>query len=183
MVETEVKWKDLEESQDTNTSKCSCESTEASNGNKCETHSETSCDSQSEHLLQREADVSHSEKLLETDTSDSQSKDLVQETLEDRIDSDSLKQSISDKCEKVTVGSEQRDKSGRKIYPHKTYLQIKSKRPVEENQRKEPKTYSEIIEKKYLKFSEHLSEKVSTVMCLSIGTNKNKQFSICSKWK
>ena len=164
IAEAKVRCKIPDDSSGTNDIQCQCKSDQSESCNKCNNQSKTVCDSKSENVSQSGANVNQSDKLLESDTLTSQSEDVTQKSLESASD-----QSVSLRETSLNEGSKLSDLDRTlKIYDtkesqkwkHRSLLTLQSLKTNQTTQRKKSNTYSEMLEKNYLEFSEYLSGEV-----------------------
>lgn len=155
-----MKMKQSQESPVADEIQCQCKNDQAESCSKCKSLSETVCDSKSKHLSQRDTDI-QPKKLLKREKTDSQSKNPKQKTESASGQSVNFTQTTKEKLQKDPSRQKENisDEKNTKSKHTMSVLQLQSIRS-EDKQTKEPKTYSEIIEKTYLEFSEYLSPKV-----------------------
>ena len=156
-----MKWKTLDESGDSNILECTCTKSQPESCKKCRSHSGKDINSKSEHLLESESDIGQSDKVLHSDSSDSQSKDLLQKKSERT--SDQSENLIEANCDKQNNSLEKVcDLKNSEVLPKKTIsdITIQSEKHEDDSQLRDPETYSGMVKKKYLEFTERLKEKV-----------------------
>ena len=142
-----MKWKQQETSEDDKPLQCTCKHIPPERSRKLL--------GQSEDLSQSELGANQSNEVLQNDTTDSdQSKDLLQKKSDRTDKSESLMEAD---CDKTNSDIKQ-------VKPkHPSMMAIKSERceSCMLNKLKDPETYTEMVEKKYLEFTENLTDKVS----------------------